>query len=184
MILLKNEGKLSKEVKALYLSAFPKEERKPFVFIEKLRREGKLIIHTAIKNDIVIGFAIMLIDENYALIDYLAVNEDFRGSGIGSEILTELKKIYRNKCLFLERETVIKNCENPEQRNRRRNFYLNNEFSDSGVYINVYTVDMTLMTYNNKITFQEYSDFLKKILGEKVFNKIKVQTSDFSDETI
>jgi len=43
---------------------------------------------------------------------------------------------------------------------------------------------MTLMTYNNKITFQEYSDFLKKILGEKVFNKIKVQTSDFSDETI
>lgn len=184
MILLSDNKKYLKELKELYKNAFPKEERKTFFFINKLKKAGKAHIYTAVDNDKFLGFAIILSDDKYALIDYLAVNEKTRGTGIGSEIINELKKIYSNKCLFLERETVLKNCENPEQRNRRRNFYLRNDFEDSGVYVNVYTVDMTLMTYKNRITFNEYSVFLKKILGEKIFKKIRVQTSDFSDETL
>ena len=184
MELLTNSRKYFKELKSLYVEAFPKEERKPFTFIKQLEQEGKCIIHTAVENDKFIGLAIILTDDKYALIDYLAVNPENRGSGIGTKILNELKKTYKDKRLFLERETVLKDCENAEQRSRRRKFYLNNGFSDSGIYVNVYTVDMTLMTYQSKITFDSYSQFLKTVLGEKNFNKIKVQTSDFSDERL
>lgn len=184
MELLTNDKKYLKELKALYMEAFPKEERKTFTFIEQLRKEGKCVIHTAVDNGKFAGLAIILKDEKYALIDYLAVNPEIRGSGTGSKMLDELKQLYGNKCLFLERETVLRNCDNPTQRNRRRNFYLRNGFSDSGIYVNVYTVDMTLMTFGKEITFVEYEDFLHKILGEKIFNKIEVKTSDFSDENL
>ena len=184
MELIKNSYKYLNDFKKLYLSAFPKEERKSFAFIEKLRKEGKAVIYTATENTDFAGFAIVLLDEKFALIDYLAVNENLRCSGIGSKILSELKNIYHDKCLFLERETVLKDCENPEQRNRRRKFYLNNGFADSEVFVNVYTVEMTLMTYNNDITFEDYSSFLKKILGDKIFNKIMVKTSELCDETL
>lgn len=184
MELLVNDRKYSKELKALYKDAFPKEERKPFFFIEKLKKEGKCVIYTAVENGKFAGFAIILKDENFALIDYLAVNSEIRGLGIGSKILDELKNIYENKCLFLERETVLKNCDNAGQRNRRRNFYLKNGFSDSGIYVNVYTVDMTLMIYKKDITFDKYSDFLRKILGNKIFTAIKVKTSSLADEKI
>lgn len=184
MEILTNDRKYLKELKALYFEAFPKEERKTFTFIEQLQKENKCVVHTAVEDGKFAGLAIILIDEKYALIDYLAVASEMRDCGIGSKILDELKTLYREKCLFLERETVLKSCENPEQRSRRRHFYLKNGFSDSGVYVNVYTVDMTLMTFGNSIRFEDYSDFLRKILGEKIFNKIKVKTSDFSDENI
>ncbi|MBQ2881842.1 MAG: GNAT family N-acetyltransferase [Clostridia bacterium] len=184
MEILTNSRKYLKELKELYIEAFPKEERKTFTFIEQLKKEGKCIVHTFIENENFVGLAIVLSDEKYALIDYLAVSPKVRSLGIGSKILNELKKRYKGKCLFLERETILKNCENPEQRKRRRDFYLRNEFSNSEVYVNVYSVEMTLMTYQNNITFEEYSQFLKKTLGEKIFNKIKVQTSVFSDENI
>lgn len=184
MEFLTNDRKYLKELKALYKEAFPKEERKPFVFIEKLQKEGKCVIHSAVEGGKFAGLAIILQDEEFALLDYLAVNPEIRGSGIGSKMLDELKKIYGDKCLFLERETVLKNCDNPEQRNRRRHFYLKNGFSDSGIFINVYTVDMTLMTFGRSITFEKYSNFLRKTLGELVFNRIKVKTSDFSDEIL
>ena len=184
MKLIANDRKYLKELKVLYKEAFPKEERKPFTFIEKLRKEDKCIIYTAVEDEKFVGLAIILKDENYALIDYLAVAPSMRCMGIGEKILNELKEIYSNKCLFLERETVLNSCDNPEQRNRRRKFYLRNGFSDSGVFVNVYTVDMTLMTYGNSVSFSEYADFLKKILGEEIFNKIKVKTSDFYDENL
>ncbi len=184
MEILTNDRKYLKELKALYLEAFPKEERKTFRFIEQLKKEGKCVIHTAVEDEKFAGLAIMLTDEKYALLDYLAVDADMRDLGLGSKILDELKKIYKDKCLFLERETVLKDCDNPEQRSRRRHFYLKNGFSDSGVYVNVYTVDMTLMTFGDNISFKEYADFLRKILGEKIFDKIKVKTSEFSDENI
>ena len=109
MEILTNDRKYLKELKALYKEAFPKEERKPFTFIEKLRKEGKCIIHTAVEDGKFAGLAIILKDDEYALIDYLAVNPEIRCSGIGSKILDQLKKLYENKCLFLERETVLNN---------------------------------------------------------------------------
>ena len=103
-------------------------------------------------------------------------------------VLTFVKTLPQNDdfCIQteLERETVLKNCDNAGQRNRRRNFYLKNGFSDSGIYVNVYTVDMTLMIYKKDITFDKYSDFLRKILGNKIFTAIKVKTSSLADEKI
>ena len=43
---------------------------------------------------------------------------------------------------------------------------------------------MTLMTYESIISFEEYSDFLHKTVGDKIFNIIKVVKSNISDENI
>lgn len=173
-----------KELRALYKAAFPKEERKPMTFIHKLRREGKCVIHSATENGKFIGLAIMLTDEKFALLDYLAVDPSLRSMGYGAKILDELREIYADKCLFLERETVLNSVENAHDRDRRRRFYLKNGLSDTGIYVNVYTVEMTLMTFGKSITFEEYAAFLKKTLGTLIFNKIKVIRSDFSDENL
>ena len=51
MELLVNDRKYLKELKALYKDAFPKEERKPFFFIEKLKKEGKCVITQPLKTE-------------------------------------------------------------------------------------------------------------------------------------
>lgn len=183
-MILKETTARNPKIKELYLSSFPEEERKSISFIEKLRKEGKCTVLKAEENGIFAGLAIMLTDEKYALIDYLAVDTKSRGTGLGSKILDCLKEKYGDKCLFLERETVTHLAENAFDRSRRRRFYLNNGFSDTGIYVNVYTVDMTLMTYESIISFEEYAAFLHKTVGDKIFNIIKVVKSNISDENI
>ena len=46
-----------------------------------------------------------------------------------------LKRIYSDKILFLERETVLKNADNAYDRARRRKFYLQNGFSDTALLL-------------------------------------------------
>ena len=135
-MILKETTARNPKIKELYLSSFPEEERKSINFIETLRKEDKCTVLAAEEDGKFSGLAIMLTDSKYALIDYLAVDTESRGTGLGSKILDCLKEKYRDKCLFLERETVTHTADNAYDRARRRRFYLKNGgFFDSSAEI-------------------------------------------------
>ena len=76
-----------KEVKEIYLEAFPKSERKPFFTIRHSVKKGKSRILTAEENGEIQGFAIVIPYRNMVMVDYLAVSGKIRSRGTGSKII-------------------------------------------------------------------------------------------------
>lgn len=96
------------------------------------------------------------------LLDYIAVAEEERGRSTGGKILHQLNEMYRGKSVFVEIEVEDDSKENAEQRRRRKNFYLRNGFKETGIVVNVYDVEMELLTAGEKISYKEYCSIFRK----------------------
>lgn len=78
-----------KEVREIYLEAFPKAERKPFFTIRHSVKKGKAQILTAIEDGILLGFVMVIPYEKLVMVDYLAVSGRIRSRGTGSKSLKQ-----------------------------------------------------------------------------------------------
>ncbi len=169
---------LSRQIKALYLDAFPKEERKPYQVMEQKQREGKMQIWAAIKEpEEFCGLAITILYKDIVLLDYFAICKEKRGMGIGSEVLGKLKEKYANFHLFLEIESTsekIKMLSEEEQkiRRNRKRFYHQNGMKDTKLMVVLYGVSMEVLSFGREISFEEYLKLYIDTFGEKVADKI------------
>lgn len=180
--LTKNISEYLPLIQGLYKRAFPFAERKPFIILKAQKRKGIAEIYAAEDSEGFSGLAITISLGKLVLIDYIAVDENKRGSGAGSCILTELKRIYAGKMLFLEREAVVPEAKNASQRKKRREFYLRNGFKDTGIPVRIYGNDMTLMTYGGSVSFDEYKSFLKATLGVPLTVYLNPKPGKFAEE--
>lgn len=80
---------------------------------------------------------------------------------MGSEILRQMREQYRGKGVFLEIETVKESAENYEERKRRKQFYLSNGMRSLGVFVELFGVEMELLGFDCKLTFEEYHAFYR-----------------------
>lgn len=171
---------LSKQVKALYQDAFPKEERKPYQVMEEKQREGKMEIWAIVKEEKLefCGLAITILYKDLVLLDYFAICSEKRGTGIGSEVLAMLKEKYADRCLFLEIESTGKNAgelsaEEQQVRQKRKCFYHQNGIKDTGLEAVLYGVSMEVLSAGRTIDFKEYLELYVDIFGKKVANRIE-----------
>lgn len=159
----------------LYRTAFPKAERKPvFVILERWRK-GKMDIWCLRRGDRFSGLAITINGEDLTLIDYLAVAEDCRGTGIGSAALGALREKYTGKALFLEIESVYEDVPNLAQRQRRKAFYLRCGLTPMQVMVTLFGVKMELLGFDCRITYDRYSSFYRENLGKWAAKHISPQ---------
>lgn len=121
-----------RDVKALYMQAFPKEERIAFVplVLNSYRRDVSFRAFYDGERFAGLLYSIMSDDMAYAL--FLAVNPDARSRGYGSQILSVLAEEAGERAVLLDIEPVEKSAENYEQRVRRLSFYNRNGFSYTG----------------------------------------------------
>ena len=155
------------QVYALYRKAFPREERKPFSIIVNMHCKGKTDVWLLRKDGRFAGFATTINAENLILLDYLAVSEKMRGSGVGSAALHQLRTSYAGKGLFVEIEsTCEKNAENPEERARRKQFYIGNGMQPMNVFARVFGVEMELLGYDCTLDFAQYREFYRTQYSE------------------
>ena len=76
-----------RQVKELYKTAFPKEERRPFFLLNWEMKKRVMEILAVEEN----GFAGLLISSFYkdiVLIEFLAIDDGRRGDGLGSKVLS------------------------------------------------------------------------------------------------
>ena len=94
-------------VQRLYEASFPKSEKKPFAFMLQKQKEGVFDI-LAIEDEqgTFCGLAIMMLSGGRALLDYLAIEPDCQGSGIGSSALSELRERYGEERIVVEIEST------------------------------------------------------------------------------
>lgn len=158
-----------KEVKEIYLEAFPKSERKPFFTIRHSVKRGKAQLLTAIEDGVLQGFVMVIPYEKLVMVDYLAVSGKIRSRGTGSKIIQEVCRRFSGKKIVLLIEQLDDYAANKEQRIARRKFYLKNGFTSSNLYIAGHSGNMEIMNYGGIVSREEYMKLQKYALGSFMF---------------
>lgn len=149
------------EIYCLYQRAFPSSEKKPFAMIRKMHRKGNSDIWRFERDGKFAGLIITINGAEHILLDYLAVAENQRGTGVGTEILQKMREHYAGKNVFLEIESVYEECDNREQRLRRKHFYEKCGMESMGVFVCLFGVKMELMSFGSKLTYEQYHAFYR-----------------------
>ncbi len=161
-----------KKIKQLYKTAFPRYERKPLWIVRMKYRKGEADIWVIEHEGEFAGFAITVNELDMVLLDYFAISEDKRNSGLGGKALQLLQEKYADKRFFLEIECEDDSADNAAERVRRKAFYLRNGMSEIGVKANVYTVDMELLGYYCDVTFEDYEKLYRASYGNMITGNI------------
>ena len=171
LIEIKEGHKALEDIKNLYLRAFPKSERKDFNLILKNVTLGKMKILAAYDGKF-IGEAILMLDGDIVLLDYLAISDEVRGGGYGSKILAELLKLYDKERLILEIESTLD--DDDPIKHRRKNFYLRNGFKLLDYEVVLFGVRMQLMSDGSMVSFEEYFNVYKHLFNALDLSRIKL----------
>lgn len=163
------------DIEKLYLEAFPKAERKPFAMIKKLCKLGKSeMLCLESDNGDFVGLAITVLYENFVLLDYFAISPEGRGKGTGSEALRLLKEKYVGKRFFLEIESTLDSQNCPEERTRRKIFYLRSGMSVMPFEVDLFGVHMEILTNGCTVTYEDYHNVYRSVLPAPMLSKVKL----------
>ena len=171
-IIKATDEKRLKLIEDLYMRAFPAAERKPFSLMLKKQTEGTMEILSIEEENAFLGLAIFAHDKDIALLDYFAITDEMRGQGIGSRAIKALQKIYAGKRFVLEIETTKKQCNDLEMRKHRKAFYLRNGLHTMEFDVNLFGVEMEVLSNSDHLNFNEYLDVYKNACGLKYADKI------------
>ena len=152
---------LCRRAKALYMSAFPKEERLPW-WILRLNTCRKGIDLTAFMDgDVFCGFTASVTVENLHFLLFFAIDDEKRGMGYGSAVLQMLQKQYQT--VVLNVELLDPAAENYDQRKRRFAFYQKNGLLDT--YYHVWEVGgkFRVLSTEPELDVPQYKKIFKKL---------------------
>ena len=158
-------------VEALYMRAFPREERKPFSVILEKAEEGSMEILTIEEENTFLGLAITILFKDRVILDYLAISEDKRGQSVGTKTLAQLKERYAGKRLIIEIEDPDEPAENTSDRIRRKNFYLRNGLLEMPFRILLFGVRMQVLC-TERIFFEEYHEIFPAVFSERAAKNV------------
>ena len=154
------------QVKALYESAFPANERIPMKHLldDKIKRE----FWAFFDKDSFCGFSNSISHGDITNIVYFAVVPELRCRGYGSQILQAIREKHPNSRIVvdIEVEEDSKDDEELERRNRRRDFYQRNGFEASPFEYHWQGEHYRLLSAGGTVTEKEFRDFWKEILKD------------------
>jgi ribosomal protein S18 acetylase RimI-like enzyme len=168
------ESNHKKEMKKIYQSSFPKNERFPFWILKHCSKEKNVLFNAILDNDKIIGIEYIINCENYAYLMYLAVDEDQREKGYGTKILDDLTKKYKTIILSIERTNKDLN----DIREKRKNFYLKNGFYETNKFIEDTGVQYEILCTNKDFTItkekleERYTKMTNSIMMKKLIGRI------------
>ena len=120
--------------------------------IDKITLDGEMV-----------GFFFTYFYCDFAMVDYFAIHKDYRNRGIGREAIRLLSELYADKRVFLE----IEDPESSEMAQRRLCFYNRCGFVQTGTRVNLFSVDMELLTLGEfDVSFEEYFELYVSMLGK------------------
>lgn len=124
---------LCRRAKALYMRAFPKEERLPWWVLRLNALRSGIDLTAFLDGDEFCGFTASVTADGLHFLLFFAVEDDLRGKGYGSAILSALKRVHPE--VVLNVEPLIESAPNLEERKRRFAFYGKNGFFDTGWHV-------------------------------------------------
>lgn len=167
-----------KNVKRLYKSAFPADEKAPFSLLMRKRKKDGVDFWAAYNNGEWAGLAYVLSYKGISYVFYLAVDENSRGKGVGSGILSALKKRHSGQNLFLAIEEIDEKAENYAERLKRKSFYEKNGFHLLGCKLREASVVYDLMGVGERVKPEDYAQMFDRYLGRLIRSLVKMEIID------
>lgn len=153
------DSPLKAKVQRIYIKSFPLFERVSLEPFFNSVSDGVEIFALSDEEDVVAFFCTLRKDKYYYLF-YLAVDEDKRGKGIGSDILSAVIKNARGATVFLDCEGIYPGCKDRAARVKRLCFYHRNGFKEIGPLKTWRGEKFRTLVYGDKeISEQEIEDF-------------------------
>lgn len=158
--------KYRKEVKQLYVAAFPKEERAPFSLLMRRVNNERDSFYAVEDAGEFVGLVYTMRKEKLVYVFFLAVVEEKRGMGYGSRILRCIKRLNPGCVISLMIEdTADTDADNYEQRITRLGFYQANGFKQLNVRINEAGVGYELLGTDTTVTQADFLALMKDYAG-------------------
>lgn len=169
--------KYKKQIRHLYRSAFPANERAPLGLLFHKTDNGKDSFYAVTDEDRFIGLTYTIESDKMLYVFFLAVTNENRGKGYGTKILDIIKKKYCDKtvCLLIE-DTTITSADNFKERIKRLAFYERNGFTKLGIKIDELGVKYELLGTEENITQADFLSLMKDWLGGFLFKIIYKNT--------
>ncbi len=174
----KNNKEIKKDVKASFLSAFPKNERPPAHYFFSSALKDTNNIYAFYENNLFIGFVQLTTYKDICYVFFLAVNKEIRNQGWGSKILSWVKDFHKDRVILLCYEEVSEKYSDNDLRKRRQDFYLNkNGFKDNHLKTNEFGIIFQTCIYGNHLVpFEDYVEIF--VLGFSEFARPHIKRAD------
>lgn len=172
-----NARMFKKEIRKLYRTAFPANERAPLFLLFKRTDNGRDNFYAITDNNEFIGLLYTISYKNLTYIFFLAVEKNKRGKGYGTKILKKVKEMNPDKTVILMIEdTKIKDSKNYKERIERLKFYERNGFVKLDIDINEAGVDYELLGTFNDVSKSDFLDLMKDYVGSFLFKILYKRT--------
>jgi len=124
---------LLEKVRQLYHTAFPKEERIPWLLVRLNALRKNIDLTAFLDGDTFCGFTYSVTSGDLHFLLFFAVDGQLRSKGYGSAILSMLKESYPTVVLNIE--PLVADAPNLPERQHRYGFYRHNGFCDTGYHV-------------------------------------------------
>lgn len=153
-IRLEKSANFLNEIKNLYMTAFPENERCEFNYLLNSRYSDYEMFAITTENHFV-GFIFIVFYKDIAYVNYFAIKEEFRNCGYGSMALGLIKEQFQNFNIMLSIEKPV-----TEIQKRRLKFYERNDFVTTDFELKSNNVEFQVMCYGN-YNFESLLQFFK-----------------------
>lgn len=150
------------ELKKLYITSFPKEERMAWDSLFQLAKWEDVDFLAYYKNNELVGATYTVNHDKLSWLFYFAVVPEFRGQGIGTKILSSLLDDCSDRRLMIDIEDPEQPAKNTRQRVRRIGFYKRMGFKDYGIRQTEKNIRYNIMAHGGKITTDNYKNLMRR----------------------
>lgn len=165
--------KYKKQIKKLYKSSFPFNERAPLYMLYKKAENGGNLFYAVLEQDTFVGLVYTMTGEKIVYVFFLAVTRENRGRGYGSRILEKIKERNKDKTVILMIEDTREiNVDNIQERIKRLEFYEKNGFSRLNININEAGVKYEILGTDAKADKEDFFALMKNFMGGFLFRII------------
>lgn len=158
--IVKNKA-LEVKAKALYMEAFPKQERIPWWLLTLSSRRRDIDLTAWMEGDTFCGLTASVTEGKDHFLLFFAVAQSLRGQGYGSQILKQLRSTYDT--VVLNVELLDPTADNFSQRQRRFAFYGRNGFVDTGYHVWEVGGKFRVLSTRQQLNVPVYKRFFKKL---------------------
>lgn len=162
------------QVYRLYRQAFPSSERKPFWLIIQMTKKKKTDTWRILRDGRFAGFATTINGKDLVMLDYLAIDQQSRGGGTGTQALRLLQDAYTGQGFFVEIESPFEDVPDRQDRLRRRAFYRRCGLEPMGVMAVVFGVKMELLGRDCTLDFDGYQAFYRENYSDYAASHLEI----------